>query len=945
MAGFGPRASGDRSSEGVSLAPTRLNSQEFGLPRFSFNQDCLLHSVNQAARDLLGPSSGLAGEAINGLFPSRSHRPAAPDGPPPAKDDPSVLVARWTELAAKCQTKSWGEGVVVEYNLVGLAVPRRAEATVVQHPPTDSLPNGFSVLLTRQLPNLMPEFENLKFDVPPSDAELDQSTIEYAVAGLSRGLMSGTRDEGASLASVDAEGMGTKVLSMAELVQLVDEFPQICFTSRPDGFVDWMNKQWYEYTGLPEGVPIATETWVSFFHKEDLPIALAAWHQGLSNLESFEFEYRVKSRHGEWRWKLAQGRPMRDAESGDVKSWACTITDVDDKVRATEAANAARLEAERTNERMRSVLSSASVLLLCVDLDARLTFSEGSSAVAISLGALLADSSIGKPLAEVWPDTKLQDSVRLMLEPDTPANLSFRTDMVSPGGTKHFQYRLSALTYGSTEPGDTGLKQGLIIVASDITHVIATEAALEKSKTDQAQLVASETAAREASKLKDMFMQTLSHEIRTPISTVSAICELLLGDANLSAEQRNLIGQALRSANILLDLVGLVLDLRKVETGALTLEENPFTIQDVVEDCRLFEVPCKAKGVEFVVQMDPDLWPANVLGDRLRLRQILTNGLANAVKFSHEGRIVLRVNQSSQTAHSIGLTFEVIDQGIGIKPSELRTLFKPFQQANAATAREYGGTGLGLTIARNLAELMGGTVELTSVAGQGTTMTIKVNLRTEEPGPAADQATDDGAREGPARRPQDFSILLAEDNEVLRQVYSKTLGRMGFQVGTAGDGHAAVAAIRTKQFQLCLMDQQMPGMDGLEATHVIRSDLDLEVSRTVIISLTAGVIGGNRERCLEAGCDSYLAKPVRATDLEAAIWEQLDAAAARYGRPAPSPPKPLPPSVSIPASTRAADGVAAAGASHASSVKPSAPTFTAHNLSTDPSPTYTIGTK
>lgn len=208
-----------------TLAPTLLNTQEFGLPRFSFNQDGHLHSVNHAAREMIGPDGAFARERIDVLFPTKSHRTTT--------SNQTINLDRWIALADKCKTKLWGEGVVIEYTLPGVLVPKRAEATVVVHPPTDSLPNGFSVLLTRQLPNLLPEFDNLNFDSPPSEAELDQSTIEYAVAGLSRGLMSGTRSQGSSLASVDAEGFGTKVLSMAELIQLVDEFPQVSHQPRP----------------------------------------------------------------------------------------------------------------------------------------------------------------------------------------------------------------------------------------------------------------------------------------------------------------------------------------------------------------------------------------------------------------------------------------------------------------------------------------------------------------------------------------------------------------------------------------------------------------------------------------------------------------------------------------------------------------------------------------
>lgn len=226
---------GQPSSSSSTLAPTLLNTQEFKLPRFSYDEHCRLHSLNQAGRELVGTSRGLSGERIEVLFPTKSHRPTSANGRSNQDETTSRDVARWTELATKCKSKTWGEGVVVEYQLATTAVPHRAEATVVKHPTTDSLSNGFSLVLTRQLPSLLPEFENLKFDSPPTEAELDQSTIEFAVAGLSRGLMSGTRDKGASLASVDADGFGTKVLSMQELVQLVDEFPQVSDDARSTG--------------------------------------------------------------------------------------------------------------------------------------------------------------------------------------------------------------------------------------------------------------------------------------------------------------------------------------------------------------------------------------------------------------------------------------------------------------------------------------------------------------------------------------------------------------------------------------------------------------------------------------------------------------------------------------------------------------------------------------
>ena len=282
-----------------------------------------------------------------------------------------------------------------------------------------------------------------------------------------------------------------------------------------------------------------------------------------------------------------------------------------------------------------------------------------------------------------------------------------------------------------------------------------------------------------------------------------------------------------------------------------------------------------------------------LLGDRMRIRQVLANGLSNAAKFTDEGAVTLKVRQIHETANKVHIQFTVIDTGVGIAPSVLPTLFQPFRQADSSTARRYGGTGLGLVITRELVTLMRGRVELDSVEGTGTTMTITIALekdqRTPEeleadrrqalnPLPAGASKSDREravARVQALRPPSTVRILVAEDNALLRELTVKTLGKMGFEVAAVEDGQEAVAEVHRQRYDLVLMDGQMPTMDGYMATRLIRADLDPDIAELRIIALTASAFRGDRERCIDAGMSHYISKPVRAKDLEQAVWDQM----------------------------------------------------------------------
>jgi signal transduction histidine kinase/CheY-like chemotaxis protein len=408
-------------------------------------------------------------------------------------------------------------------------------------------------------------------------------------------------------------------------------------------------------------------------------------------------------------------------------------------------------------------------------------------------------------------------------------------------------------------PGKTGwVELHGMVVARDLlgraTRMIGTVSGIDERKQTEQRLAAALKEAREASRAKGEFLANMSHEVRTPLNGILGLTRLL-ADSDLSAEQGAYLRMVEGSAKLLLGLLNDTLDYSKLEAGRMTLAPSAFDLPQAVDEVLMpFRMAAQEKGLALQVEVAPDL-PTMVLGDGARLQQVLGNLVSNAIKFTDQGWVRLRIargNDKDQVA------FEVADSGIGISRDRQEAVFEAFQQADSSITRRYGGTGLGLAICHRLVTMMGGVLSLTSHPGRGSAFSFALPL------PAA-QSTRVGAAPGEGVPPFDgLSVLLVEDHPVNLLIMQRTLERMGCRVCVARDGREAVAQWQRQRPGLVLMDVQMPVMSGLDATREIRAQ-ELQEGRqttTPIIALTAHAAPADRQRSLDAGMNDHLVKPV-----------------------------------------------------------------------------------
>lgn len=625
-------------------------------------------------------------------------------------------------------------------------------------------------------------------------------------------------------------------------LQLLDEMPLLAWSSSAEGEVVYANRRCREYTG-DDLKPQTSDGWAPLIHPEDLPSVARTWQAALEKGRTFECEYRIQNSQGEFRWFLVRAVPIHDVR-GRVTGWMGSATDIQDLKRAQNDLRMARELVEQERGQLKLALETAE-LGTCdvnwpageIEWDAQHAKIFGFPARAMSLDF----PTFAGCLHSECRERALHEIREAVQEKRGLLQSEWRIQLPS---SNEIRYVRNTIRFEYDREGHCVRAQGLV---SDISA--------QKAANDR--LLAASKESEVANRAKSLFLANMSHEIRTPIGVVLGYTDLALESPNLDAETRAYLQAARNNGEALKKLIGDLLDLSKIESEKLDLEritvDLPHLIEDVVSS---LQVRAREKSLQLKVSL-PEGMTRRVTADPTAVRQIMTNLIGNAIKFTPYGTVEVLVREESLGDARLRLTVQVRDTGIGVPDKAIPRLFTPFSQADNSMSRKYSGTGLGLVISRKLARLMDGDVSLLETSpGRGS---VFVFTFIATPAVAENDTANAETTGAPLICPlEGYRVLVVEDSVDNRDLLALYLTRAGAQVEVAEDGARGLHKALQFNPDAVLMDIQMPDMDGYETYRQLRNSQ----FQKPVIALTAHALKSERDRALRAGFTSYLTKPI-----------------------------------------------------------------------------------
>ena len=637
---------------------------------------------------------------------------------------------------------------------------------------------------------------------------------------------------------------------VADALRQSEERLKLTLDNARHGLWDWdvrsgdlvLDANWWAILGYrPDEERPRFEFWAENMHPDDHGRVLEILDQSLrSDAVLYDVEYRARRKDGEWIWVNTRGRVQRREADGSPLRMMGTTHDITERKRAQQAL-------DKQEERYRQIVDAAQDIIYRTDAEGRFTFANAAAARVLEASA--EDLAGCHYLSLIRPDAR--DAAREFYERQTAERLTntyFEFPVITSKGAEIW------LGQNVQPLIEDGRARGFQGVARDITERKRMESELQQARDE----------ALDSARLKSEFLANMSHEIRTPMNGVIGLTDLLL-DTPLTGEQRNYVDGIRTSGDALLTLISDILDFSKIEAGMLQIDSIDFDLRTTLDNTlQLFVESGRRKHIELAALMYDDV-PSAVCGDPGRLRQVLTNLLGNAVKFTDSGEVVVRVSTQVERASEVVIKCEVRDTGIGIAPHLVTRLFQAFVQADGSITRQFGGTGLGLAISKRLVELMGGAIGVESTPGVGSAFWFTVPLGKRRPV----EVIDPDACDLRGRR-----ALVVDDNATNRTVLTHYLRAWGLAAAEAADGTHALGLLRDasaerKPYDVAILDLMMPGMDGFALARAIKADASTRSVRLILMP-SSGRRGHGRD-ARDAGIAAYLPKPVRQTELRACL--------------------------------------------------------------------------